>query len=78
MFLQSNKALTRVLKHARDTNRRVPVSALYKNDVRPPIREMEDAGLLNVHYDKTNGYSVNLSKKGYKEAISILGSAFTA
>lgn len=78
MFLQSNKAFTRVMKHARDTNRRVPVKHLYNNDIRPPIRELEDAGLLNVHFDKQNGYSINLSKQGYKEAISILGSAFSA
>lgn len=73
MFLQANKPLTRVLKYARDNNQRVPVKHLYKNDVRPPLREMEDAGLINIHKDPKHGYTINLSLQGYKEAISILG-----
>lgn len=75
MYLQANKPFTRVMKLARDNNKRVPVKHLYKNDVRPPLREMEDQGLINIHRDPNHGYSINLSKQGYKEAISILGFA---
>jgi hypothetical protein len=73
MFLKSNMPLTRVLKHARDTGRRVPVKHLYASGVRPPLRDMENAGLINIYQDSQHGHTVNLSAKGYKEAISILG-----
>jgi hypothetical protein len=75
LYLKANKPFTRVLMHARDSNKRVPVKHLYRNDVRPPLREMEDSGLINIHRDQKEGYTINLTKRGYKEGISILGFA---